>query len=94
MSSYLGKEFHRRSVADASKDERQQASSRLKEETQGQTLGEWFNKEKKKPAPKAKAEDEEKKPTSKSDYDPECVICQNEGPRDNNNGKHQHVYQE
>lgn len=39
---------------------------------------------------------EEKKPanTQKADYDPDCIICQNEGPRDNNNGKHQHVYSE
>lgn len=91
MSEYLGREFHRRSALDAGRTE---AEQKLKEETKGQTLGEWFNKEKRKPAPQAKDSQKEKQETKKQDYDPDCLICQNEGPRDNNNGKHQHVYQE
>lgn len=50
MSEYLGRKFHRRSALDAGRTE---AEQKLKEETKGQTLGEWFNREKRKPAPQA-----------------------------------------
>lgn len=93
MNNYLGKEFHRKAAMDVSKEQKQ-ASQLLKQSTRGESLQEWFDREKKKPAPQAEDAEEKKSNGKKQDYDPDCLICQQEGPRDNNNGKHQHVYQE
>jgi hypothetical protein len=54
--AYLGKEFHRKSAMDANKDQKN-ASELLKSATKGETLQEWFNKEKKKPSPKGKTDE-------------------------------------
>jgi hypothetical protein len=57
---YIGREFHRKSALDANKDQKN-ASRLLKEATKGETLQEWFDKEKQKPAPKAQDASSEKK---------------------------------
>lgn len=70
MSEYLGREFHRRSTLDAGRTE---AEQKLKEETKGQTLGEWFNKEKRKPAPQVE-----------DVYSDETFTCARCGKQENN----------
>ncbi len=69
MSSYLGREGHRRNVIDAVKP-----VERLREATGKESLQEWFDKEKKKPAPK-KADD---------DYSDETFTCARCGKQENN----------
>lgn len=75
MSEYLGREFHRRSALDAGRTE---AEQKLKEETKEQTLGEWFDKEKRKPAPKATDATPEEHHEFKRKINPKltgCALC-------------------